>query len=520
MEEFGTEEELEFWSLSAEHMSRRELPAFTDIAKWIDLLYKAPVHFVYRFEEDKLVLDRRHIISENILKGEDGEKMPHEQTPQQKEFIHNFESQVQNIETKIDWDDEFKEHGISSHAIGQCEHIPLYTKSGDIWGVYFVGPYIKCPEQVVAKISIIGRILSSWLIQIQEQEKSQNKAYDKKVKEITSDLGTGQLNTEGIARLTIQYIINAQNAGSGAIVEYRDEMFKLITSAGFDEGFTAYFDSAKQESLFEESNGKFTLSDTGKAYFEIQQENLRLLPFESEKASGFVFLIKGNGKEFYNIEPILDEITASVGLLLDYRENNIEFSNEYLNTYYTMLRAIEKSRDKTKHHTPRMIAFVQRFGMLFGLEADEMEIIKKTAKLHDIGYVGAAGLESGKSIGGELTHPVIGANLLEQLPIHEDIISGVRTHHEWVNGSGSPRGVTGEEISWTGKIIGVFEFVIDFIESYEHDDSKTADEWSKVLSKRIMERADKEFDMVLVPTVIQLIQMLGWEGCVSLGVEE
>lgn len=520
IEEFGTEQELEFWSLSAEHMSRKELPTFPDITQWIDLLYKAPVHFVYKYDGNKLLLDRRHVISVNILKEKGGEKMPHQQTPQQKEYIQNFESQVQNIEKKIDWDDEFKEHGISSHAIGQCEHIPLYNKQGEIWGVYFVGPYTKSPEQIVPKMSIIGRILSSWLIQIEEAENEAKKSYDNKVSEVTSNLGTGKLNTQGLAQLTIRYIVNSRNANAGAIIEHDNGSFKLISQTGFEDDFTSYFEKGTKETLFNHAEGEIHLNDIGSAYFDQQKDHLQLLNFSSERIQGCLLLINSDKQSFYNIDSIMDDITGSVVNLLEYREDNIEFSNDYLDTYYLMLRAIEKSRDKTRYHTPRMIAFVQRFGMLFGLEPDEMEVITKTAKLHDIGYVGATGLEQGKSIGGELTHPLIGSNLLEQLPIDKDIVEGVRTHHEWVDGSGSPAGVTSEEIPWTGKIIGVFEFVVDFIETHSEDDSKTPDEWLQLLSKGVMERADKAFDMVLVPTVIQLLQMMGWETCTTLGVDE
>lgn len=50
MEAFGIEEQLGFWELSAEHFSRKQTPAFTDIVNWMDHLYRAPVHFVYKLE--------------------------------------------------------------------------------------------------------------------------------------------------------------------------------------------------------------------------------------------------------------------------------------------------------------------------------------------------------------------------------------------------------------------------------------------------------------------------------------
>jgi HD-GYP domain-containing protein (c-di-GMP phosphodiesterase class II) len=110
--------------------------------------------------------------------------------------------------------------------------------------------------------------------------------------------------------------------------------------------------------------------------------------------------------------------------------------------------------------------------------------------------------------------------MVEQLSLHKDVIEGIRTHHEWVNGNGTPAGLETEDIPWTGKILSLFEYVVDFIESHSEDDSKTSEEWLEEMVKGVMERADAEFDMVLVPTAVQLLQSLGWNECVKLGTKE
>ena len=67
LHEFDTEDELEFWSLSAEHMSRSKPPSFQDIVQWMDILYRAPVHIVYKKEGDELILFKRYINVENLI---------------------------------------------------------------------------------------------------------------------------------------------------------------------------------------------------------------------------------------------------------------------------------------------------------------------------------------------------------------------------------------------------------------------------------------------------------------------
>jgi len=117
LDEFGLEEELQFWALSAEHMSRSKTPTFQDIINWIDLLYDAPVHFVYKKENEKLVLIKRQLITENLLQNKEGSKAKKLKNnealeAQRAQYIQDFESQLQNLEKKREWDDEFKEHGL------------------------------------------------------------------------------------------------------------------------------------------------------------------------------------------------------------------------------------------------------------------------------------------------------------------------------------------------------------------------------------------------------------------------
>ncbi|MEP0009296.1 MAG: hypothetical protein ABJF72_08885, partial [Balneola sp.] len=90
IDSFGTEEELEFWALSAEHMSRKQDPTFQNIITWIDLLYQAPVHFVYKLDKEHLILIKRQLISENLLPEKPGGGKPGKADAQRTQFIQDF----------------------------------------------------------------------------------------------------------------------------------------------------------------------------------------------------------------------------------------------------------------------------------------------------------------------------------------------------------------------------------------------------------------------------------------------
>ncbi len=519
IDSFGTEEELEFWALSAEHMSRKQNPTFQNIITWIDLLYQAPVHFVYKLEKEHLILIKRQLISENLLQEKSGGAKPGKGDAQRTQFIQDFENQMQNLEKKRQWDEDFKEHGVSAHTIGNCEHIPLYKKNGDFWGIYVIGPNIKSPENMVPKFSIVSRLLSAWLIKLDEQEKESQKEYQEKVHGLVRELGIGALNTKGISELLLLYILNSLDAKSGAVVEYKDGTPVLVASNNLDELHLKALLGLSGTNMYDLEENVFSISEKGKEIVRELDVEPVFLPYISQKVKGFIWINRTEKNETKASSPVFNDISEIVAKLFEFRDVNKSFSDELLDAFYKMLRAIEIKREKTKYHSQRMIAFVEMFGMLFGLDNSEMEIIKTTAKLHDIGYVGAAGISSLASIGSELAHPIAGATMISNLPVHNDIIEGIKTHHEWVNGKGTPNEIKGEDIPWTGKIISVYEFVVDFFESNPDVAPEKEEEMLEKLKSSLIERADVQFDMVLIPTVIQQLTMLGWSGCAQLGVE-
>lgn len=507
LQEFSIEDELKFWSHSAEHMSRAEPPSFRDIVRWMDILYRAPVHIVYRKQENELFLFKRFINLENLI----GKDSRSDLNDNEKQALSTFEQQVQNLQQKKKWYPDLSEHGISSNSVGNCEHIPLYDEKGEVWGLYIVGPNTRCPEVIVPRISIVGRLLYIWLSNIEKEEEGQKNNYRDKMSEIVSELGSGALNTESMARFFLRFMMSSYESEEGAIIETSNNVMNLIYSENIDSDALTALISGNQEALTSESlNEPFVLESS-------EPGRIVAIPYSENQVKGVIILKPEN--EDADSKTINTFVANQIALLLNYRNDNNTFTNQLLETYYQMLRSVEQQREKTEFHTPRLIAFVERFAMIFGLDEKETEILKLSAKLHDIGYVGSLSVETEASIGSELTHPLTGYRLVDQLPVHEDVKSGILTHQEWVNGEGSPQGLDASEISWTGKIIGIFEYIVEFIESNKDDESKSGEDWIEQLSQNIIERADLHFDMVIVPTVIELVKMLGWEMCVQLGTE-
>jgi HD-GYP domain-containing protein (c-di-GMP phosphodiesterase class II) len=137
-----------------------------------------------------------------------------------------------------------------------------------------------------------------------------------------------------------------------------------------------------------------------------------------------------------------------------------------IQSYFTTLAAALDARDPyTAGHSERVARFAMDIGKLSNLPEYELDILKKTALLHDIGKIGVRDtvlLKEGKLTAEEYEiiklHPTLGEKILRQIEPDEamkDILPGVRSHHERYDGGGYPDGLTGEDIPLTGRIIAI-----------------------------------------------------------------
>jgi HD-GYP domain-containing protein (c-di-GMP phosphodiesterase class II) len=94
------------------------------------------------------------------------------------------------------------------------------------------------------------------------------------------------------------------------------------------------------------------------------------------------------------------------------------------------------------------------------MEQEQIHKIYLAGLLHDIGKMGISEVvlqKKGKLTQQEFdhikTHPLIGADILKGIKQMRDIVPGVLSHHEQMDGNGYPHGLAGEQIPLIGKII-------------------------------------------------------------------
>ncbi|MFC7680529.1 HD domain-containing phosphohydrolase [Paenibacillus sp. GCM10028914] len=143
-----------------------------------------------------------------------------------------------------------------------------------------------------------------------------------------------------------------------------------------------------------------------------------------------------------------------------------ERNRKLLDSYFAALAAALDARDPyTAGHSLRVAEYSVVLGRLAGLNEDEIDLLHKTALLHDIGKIGVRDnilLKEGRLTEEEFSqvksHPEQGENILRQIEPADAMapyLEGVRSHHERYDGRGYPDGLKGSEIPLYGRIIAV-----------------------------------------------------------------
>jgi len=128
--------------------------------------------------------------------------------------------------------------------------------------------------------------------------------------------------------------------------------------------------------------------------------------------------------------------------------------------------ALEKRDPYTAGHEKRVAKLACAVAAQMGLPQAQIEGMRITAFLHDIGkIVVPAEILSKPSRLNEYeysivkTHPEVGFDILKRLEFSWPIAQIVLQHHERLNGSGYPNGLKGEAILLEAKILAVADVV-------------------------------------------------------------
>ena len=134
----------------------------------------------------------------------------------------------------------------------------------------------------------------------------------------------------------------------------------------------------------------------------------------------------------------------------------------FLGTVKGLAAAIDGKDPYTRGHSERVARFSVAIAQGLDLPDEEVEKIRISALLHDVGKIGIDDniLKKPSALTDEefqimKQHPQKGYKIMSQIQAMREFLPGMYMHHEMINGQGYPQGLKGDEIPMQARIVSV-----------------------------------------------------------------
>ncbi|WP_421378702.1 HD domain-containing phosphohydrolase [Bacillus salacetis] len=186
-----------------------------------------------------------------------------------------------------------------------------------------------------------------------------------------------------------------------------------------------------------------------------------------ELQKGFQNIEHGRPKHLQN--PYSDEFSLLINgfnnMVISLQQKDKK-NEQLIASFFDVIAGTLDARDSyTAGHSKRVADYSVMIAERAGWPLSKIELLRKSALLHDIGKIGIRDevlLKDGRLTEEQFNqiklHPVIGANILEGINLTEEllpILPGIKYHHERLDGKGYPEGLAGMDIPAFGRMIAV-----------------------------------------------------------------
>lgn len=183
-----------------------------------------------------------------------------------------------------------------------------------------------------------------------------------------------------------------------------------------------------------------------------------------DKLLGIIALGEKMSLEPYRKDEVelLSILCSEAGVAIENANLYLEKMKNFLNIIQSLLAAVEAKDIYTYGHCKRVAEYSSKIAQELGLNPEEIDNVKTAAFLHDLGNIGVSNQILNKKDRLTITefenvkrHTTIGAKILEPICFNKEIVEGIKSHHERIDGSGYPESLSEEMVPLSAKIIAV-----------------------------------------------------------------
>ena len=271
--------------------------------------------------------------------------------------------------------------------------------------------------------------------------------------------------TRAVQDLTLSLLAEVLPAQQIAYVSARDDVVlyrgDMVLDLDACRGLTSRFrDGSLRRPLVENHIAGLDWAQTHK-----RLERLIIVPImEADNQFGWLLAVNTvDGSELGSVEASL---MVAVAAILATHEVHVKLFQNIEELFLGVVRALSSAIDAkdpyTCGHSDRVARVASRIGQELGLGEDETNLLYLSGLLHDVGKIGirdAVLLKPGQLTAEEFEHikehPTIGYDILSGVRQLKSVLPGVRNHHERIDGTGYPDGLTGLDIPLMARILAV-----------------------------------------------------------------
>ncbi|MFZ5975680.1 MAG: HD domain-containing phosphohydrolase [Bacillota bacterium] len=183
-------------------------------------------------------------------------------------------------------------------------------------------------------------------------------------------------------------------------------------------------------------------------------------------------------------------------------------------TVYTIINTLHEKNMREKQHSERVSKLCEMIGYAMALSEKGINEIRTAGLLHDIGKIAISEQVLNKS--GKLTddewdeikrHPEIGYRILSAVNDMTELAEHILSHHEHWDGTGYPKGLSGEKIPLHSRIIAVADAYDAMTSERPYREALTEEE----AVREIIENAGTQFDPKIARLFVEKVLKKTWD---------
>jgi putative nucleotidyltransferase with HDIG domain len=199
----------------------------------------------------------------------------------------------------------------------------------------------------------------------------------------------------------------------------------------------------------------------------------------------------------------------NAALYEDLREN-------YFRTVQALVAAVEAKDPYTRWHSTNVAKYAVAIARDLGMSPTQLEEMHIAAILHDVGKIGISELIISKparlsreEFAIMKDHPAHGIRILEPIGFSPAIVNAIYQHHERYDGKGYPRGLSGEEITLSARVLNVADTIDAMVSERPYRGT--------ISSQDVLDELERESGRQFDPKVSNSARRLIEKGLLKLG---